>query len=76
MTDVAFGYDWTPDPIQPLPVRREIESRTAELWLKTGAIQLETTGNENSYYVNEFGHEFFCKNYPEHYNVNGLPHKW
>ena len=54
----------------------EIEESTANNWLATGAIQLETTGNENSYYVNEFGTEFFCKNYPEHYNVNGMPKKW
>jgi len=55
---------------------REIEESTANTWLRSGAIQLETTGNENSYYVDQFDNQFFCKNYPEHYNVNGLPVKW
>ena len=54
----------------------EIEQKTAELWILTGAIQLETTGNENSYYLDSWGREYFCKNYPEHYAVNGLPHTW
>ena len=55
---------------------REIEENTAESWLRSGAIQLETTGSENSYYLDQFGNKFFCKNYPMHWNVNGLPHKW
>lgn len=53
-----------------------IEELTAMVWLATGAIQLVTTGNENSYYVDQFDNTFYCKNYPLHYNVNGLPHKW
>ena len=61
---------------QPIAMPSEIEQVTVDSWLLTGAIQLETTGNENSYYVDEFGHGFFCKNYPEHYNVNGMPHSW
>jgi len=54
----------------------ELEESTVASWLATGAIQLETTGNENSYYLNEFGTEFFCKNYPDSYNTAGMPHKW
>lgn len=54
----------------------EIEENTVAAWLLTGAIQLSTTGHENSYYLDQFGNQFYCKNYPEHYNVNGLPHKW
>jgi hypothetical protein len=30
----------------------------------TGAITITDIGEENTYYVNEFGHLFFCKNYP------------
>jgi len=45
-----------------LPVIREIESKTADLWLSTGAITVTDTGEENTYYTNEFGHLFFCKN--------------
>jgi hypothetical protein len=44
---------------------REISNKTAEEWLASGAIQLVCTGEENSYYENEFKHVFFCKNYPE-----------
>jgi hypothetical protein len=49
-----------------LELPREIEIPTAELWLSTGAITITETGEENTYYVNEFGHLFFCKNYPSH----------
>ena len=47
-----------------LPVIREIEISTAELWLSTEAIRITDIGEENTYYENEFGHLFFCKNYP------------
>ena len=47
-----------------LPVIREIEINTAKLWLSTGAIRITDIGEENTYYENEFGHLFFCKNYP------------
>ena len=43
---------------------REIEENTAKAWLKTGAIVLTDCGSENSYFVNEFGARFFCKDYP------------
>jgi hypothetical protein len=43
---------------------REIGINVAQAWLAAGAITLVETGEENSYYVNEFGHRFFCKNYP------------
>jgi hypothetical protein len=49
-----------------LDLPREIEIPTANLWLSTGAITITETGEENTYYVNEFGHLFFCKNYPSH----------
>jgi hypothetical protein len=49
-----------------LDLPREIEIPTADLWLSTGAITITETGEENTYYVNEFGHKFFCKNYPSH----------
>ena len=49
-----------------LDLPREIEIPTADLWLSTGAITITDIGEENTYYVNEFGHLFFCKNYPSH----------
>lgn len=52
---------------------REIEIVTADLWLSTGAIEITEIGNENTYYVNEWGHEFFCKNYPKQENDFYLP---
>jgi hypothetical protein len=48
-----------------LNLPKEIEIQTAELWLASGAITVCDIGNENTYYVNEFGHRFYCKNYPE-----------
>jgi len=47
-----------------LELPRELEIPTADLWLSTGAITITETGEENTYYTNEFGHLFFCKNYP------------
>ena len=47
-----------------LELPRELEIPTADLWLSTGAITTTETGEENTYYVNEFGYLFFCKNYP------------
>lgn len=55
---------------------REIEIETAEAWIKSGTIQMETTGWENTYYLDQFGNEFFCKNYPETHGDCGLPHSW
>jgi hypothetical protein len=39
----------------------EIEMKTMNLWLATGAIFETERGNENIYFENEFGHTFFCK---------------
>lgn len=47
-----------------LDLPRELEIPIAEFWLSTGAITITETGEENTYYENEFGHVFFCKNYP------------
>ena len=50
-----------------LDTPKELEINVAENWLSTGAIWPTWYGNENTYYINEFGHQFFCKNYPELY---------
>jgi hypothetical protein len=47
-----------------LDLPKELEIQTAELWLASGAIKVSHIGNENTYYVNEFDHQFMCKNYP------------
>lgn len=47
-----------------LPTIHELEEKTANLWLEQGTITITSIGAENTYYVNEFGMEFFCKNYP------------
>ena len=44
-----------------------LESNTVELWLSQGTIKPTWYGEENTYYVNEFGIEFYCKNYPSQY---------
>ena len=43
---------------------RELEQNTATAWIASGAIRVTEYGHENTYYANEFGHKFFCKNYP------------
>jgi len=43
----------------------EIEIKTMETWLKTGAIVLTDTGSENLYFVDQFGNQFYCKCYPK-----------
>lgn len=47
------------------PRLREIEIPTAEAWLASGAITETGRGDENTYYRDQFGAEFFCKNYPK-----------
>jgi hypothetical protein len=44
-----------------------LESNTVELWLSQGTIKPISYGNENTYYIDEFGIEFYCKNYPNQY---------
>ena len=50
-----------------------IEEATAECWLATGAITVASYGSENTYYVDQFEQEFYCKNYPQKYmDENGI----
>ena len=44
---------------------RTIEEVTAELWLEQGVITVIEYGNENTYYKDQFGIRFCCKNYPQ-----------
>ena len=46
---------------------KEIAETTANTWLKAGAIRVTWYGNENTYYVDQFDAEFYCKNYPQQY---------
>ena len=43
---------------------REIESNTANNWLKAGTITIVSIGEENTYYIDQFEYTYFCKNYP------------
>jgi hypothetical protein len=52
---------------------RELEINTADLWLDQGTIWITETGCENTYYVDQFGTEFYCKNYPSDYGPVKLP---
>ena len=45
---------------------REIEIKVADHWLKSGAIRVDTYGEENTYYVDDFNYKFYCKNYPNY----------
>ena len=47
-----------------MPTIRELEETTANAWMRNRGITITEIGSENTYYVNEFGMEFFCKNYP------------
>ena len=54
--DMKFEYmnDGTQYPV-------EIEIKTMENWLKTGAIKEIERGDENIYFKNDWGMIFFCK---------------
>jgi len=43
---------------------RYIEQNTVDLWLSLGTIKISELGEENTYYVDQFDNEFYCKNYP------------
>ena len=43
---------------------REIEERTVKFWLSIGTLTIEEYGEENTYYCDQFGNKFYCKNYP------------
>ena len=45
----------------------EISQNTADLWLSQETIKIIEYGNENTYYVDYFDNEFYCKNYPQQY---------
>ena len=47
-----------------LPKIRHIEQTTVDLWLTIGTIKISELGEENTYYVDQFDNEFYCKNYP------------
>lgn len=47
-----------------LPKIRYIEQNTVDLWLTIGTITISELGEENTYYVDQFGLEYYCKNYP------------
>jgi hypothetical protein len=51
--------------ISTLPTITEIEVKTMESWLSTGAIVLTDTGSENLYFLDQFGNQFYCKCYPQ-----------
>ena len=47
---------------------RSIEIQTAENWLANGTITVSSVGNENTYYTDQFGIEYFCKNMPSEFD--------
>ena len=47
-----------------LPKIRYIEQTTVDLWLTIGTFTINELGEENTYYVDQFGLEYYCKNYP------------
>jgi len=55
---------------EALPTITEIEESTVAAWLKTNAITVDHYGQENTYYIDQFGLMFFCKNYPQPWRMN------
>ena len=53
-----------PVKIKRIPDLMEIEEQTAALWVALGTIRETSRGDENTYYVDAFDKQFFCKNYP------------
>ena len=49
---------------KPSTLPSELSELTASIWLAQGTIRLTDYGQENTYYIDEFGNEFFCKDYP------------
>lgn len=47
-----------------LPKITELEEKTANIWLSLGTIWITETGQENTYYIDQFENQFYCKNYP------------
>jgi hypothetical protein len=47
-----------------LPKIDYIEQKTVDIWLSLGTIKVTDYGHENTYYVDQFGNQFYCKNYP------------
>ena len=50
--------------VSRLPEITEIEEKTMDTWLANGVITLTDTGQENLYFADQFGNEFYCKCYP------------
>jgi hypothetical protein len=52
---------------------RSIEQSTVDLWLILGTIKITEYGEENTYYIDQFNNEFYCKNYPQnHFELNSI----
>ena len=48
-------------PDVPLTYPKRLEIPTMNLWLELGTIWETQRGEENRYFVDEFGNEFYCK---------------
>ena len=44
---------------------KEIQIPTMEIWLSLETIVETDRGEENIYFVDQFGNEFYCKCYPQ-----------
>ena len=61
-----------------LVVPQQIDQKTFNHWVKTGALKVTSRGDENTYGVTEFGHEYYVKDYGEnpprsvHANIEGI----
>lgn len=57
---LKHNHDDYPEYPEAAPVK-EIGQYTAELWLSAGTITVSERGEENTYYLDQFGNRFFCK---------------
>jgi hypothetical protein len=54
---------------QSLPIIKELSENIVFNWLCNGAIKPIYEGSENTYYIDDFNNEFYCKNYPNQEGV-------
>ena len=44
---------------------KTLNIHTAINWLALDTVRVTSIGSENTYYIDQFGNGFFCKNYPD-----------
>jgi len=48
-----------------MEIPTELEENEAQEKLDNGSIKIDCRGSENTYYLDDDGNRYFCKNYPQ-----------